>query len=319
MDVVQVLQTLASAITRLLLDPGSRTFWPFLAAGIGLSAAAAFEARRAALLPHEKLMSRATWLSDSAMMDYGIILINALLFAFALQSLKPDIGAASAWVQQGFGGTIALAPASAWWVPLAFAGALFLVDDFIRYIIHYSEHRIPALWELHKVHHSADVLNFMTAERHHPLSTLIFQIVGSFGVIAVNGLFIVLFPGQISMATLLGGNLFWIATNMIGGALRHSPVWISFGPRIERWLISPAQHQIHHSDNPRHFDCNFGGSLAIWDRMFGTLYTTTPERERINFGLGDETRAYNSLLGIYLRPLRRIAAMVRPRPVATAV
>ena len=191
-----------------------------------------------------------------------------------------------------------------------------MVDDFLRYVAHYLEHRVPALWELHKVHHSADVMNFMTAERHHPLSMVFYQFITIPGIVVVNALFMTFFGNQISGLGLFGANIFWVATNMLGGALRHSPVWISFGPRIETWLISPAQHQIHHSDDVRHFDCNFGGSLAIWDRMFGTLYLTTSKREDIRYGLGVETADYASLYNLYMRPLRGLVALVTAKPAA---
>ena len=58
---------------------------------------------------------------------------------------------------------------------------------------------------------------------------------------------------------------------MLWANLRHSHVWITYGRIMERLLISPAQHQIHHSKNKVHFDRNFGVVLAIWDGMFGTL------------------------------------------------
>ena len=307
-SVDQIVRTLGQAVLRLFLESGSRTYWPFLIAGVAIASLAAWRVRQSTPKGFERLLSRDTWFSRSAVNDYGLILVNALLMVLVLDQFKPNIVAATHAIR-GF--LPELAGQSSSWAPIAFAAALFIVDDFVRFIMHYLEHRIPALWELHKVHHSAEVLNFMTAERHHPLALLLFQLAASLGVIAVNAAFILLVPGHISATALLGGNIFWVATNLIGGTLRHSPVWISFGPRIERWLISPAQHQIHHSTSPEHFDRNFGGSLAIWDRMFGTLYLTSAERERITYGLGDETRNYASLAALYWRPLAAIAGLAR--------
>ena len=51
-------------------------------------------------------------------------------------------------------------------------------------------------------------------------------------------------------------------------------------------LISPAQHQVHHSVDPRHHDRNYGEVLALWDWLFGTLYISRAG-ETIRFGLGD--------------------------------
>ena len=54
--------------------------------------------------------------------------------------------------------------------------------------------------------------------------------------------------------------------------LQHSHMWISFRGLLGRVFISPAHHQVHHSDNPKHFNTNYGSCLALWDWMFGTLY-----------------------------------------------
>lgn len=304
---------LGRTLVNLFFGPMSRVYLPVLAAGAMISLYVMWREQHLVLRPHERLISRETWASRSAFNDYGLIFANALVISLIFAPVFPDpenvVAALVAALPD-------VAQQSSWWAPVALALSLFVVDDFVRYYVHYAEHRVPALWELHKVHHSAEVLNFFTAERHHPLSIVLFQMVGLIGVVAVNTIFVAFFADKISLATLLGGNVFWVLSNLLGGALRHSPVWLSFGPRVERWLISPAQHQIHHSTNPKHFDCNFGGSLAIWDRMFGTLYVTGRDREHIEFGLGDETRDYASLAALYTRPIKRIAAQFAHRPVA---
>ena len=75
-------------------------------------------------------------------------------------------------------------------------------------------------------------------------------------------------------------------------------------------------HQIHHSDDPRHFDKNFGGSLAIWDRLAGTLYIPKG-REITGYGIGPETTDYRTLSGLYWGPIRKAAALLRRQPVQT--
>jgi sterol desaturase/sphingolipid hydroxylase (fatty acid hydroxylase superfamily) len=315
-----VSDTLGYALAELFLSATSRTYLPFLVTGLILSLYGMWREKDAHLAPHQRVLSRETWLSRSAVNDYGLIFGNALLVAFLLTPLFPDVSGILSMVKASV--TNALPPVASGnsvGVGILFALSLFVVDDFVRYAVHYCEHRIPVLWELHKVHHSAEVLNFMTAERHHPLSLLVFGCVSALGVVGVNTLFILMFHGSVSMTTLLGGNLFWILANLIGGALRHSPVWISFGPHVERWLISPAQHQIHHSADVKHFDRNFGGSLAIWDRMFGTLYLTAQAREPIQFGLGAETRCYGSLIALYAVPMAGIARIMGKNQVATTL
>ncbi len=311
MDIIQQnIVLLQDRLASLLMAPTSRIYLPFLIAGLLITLVVMMREPAKSLKPHQKLISKVVWTSRSAINDYGLIMLNALISGLIFATIIPDFLPWSNALRDMLSQILPdLAATSNVWVTISFALCLFLMDDFLRYATHYAEHRVPALWELHKVHHSAEVLNFLTAERHHPLASLFFQIVTTLGLVLVNVIFITVFGDQISYSALLGGNVFWVMTNLIGGALRHSPVWLSFGPRIERWLISPAQHQIHHSDNPKHFDCNFGGSLAIWDRMFGTLYITSATREDISYGLGDETVEYRRLSALYLVPLLKIARL----------
>ncbi len=307
----KVIDTLSQTLIGLLFSPLSRTFWPFLIAAMVIGVFAWAIQSKSILRSDQRLFSKFTWFSRSAVNDYGLVTFNALIIAFLLSPIFPDGGANVSLLVHVLGAWFApMSTQTHWWAPILLAACLFVVDDFIRFVVHYCEHKVPLLWELHKVHHSATALNFLTAERHHPLSIVVFQFAISFGFLVVNSAFILLFGDKISPTALLGGNAFWIASNLIGGVLRHSPVWISFGPQIERWLISPAQHQIHHSDDERHFDRNFGGGLAIWDRMFGTLYVTSAEREDICYGLGAETEHYNSLWDLYKQPLIKIGRLL---------
>ena len=110
--------------------------------------------------------------------------------------------------------------------------------------------------------------------------------------------------------------LIWVF-NLIDN-LRHSPVWLSYGLTVGRWLVSPAHHQLHHSVESRHWGCNRGSNLAIWDRLYGTLYVPGLEPETFRLGLGDDSEAkWHSLWTIYVQPfkesLRTIWALARTR------
>jgi sterol desaturase/sphingolipid hydroxylase (fatty acid hydroxylase superfamily) len=190
--------------------------------------------------------------------------------------------------------------------------ALFLTDDFLKWAVHTTMHKVPELWEFHKVHHSAEELNFLTAERHHPIENVLTSLTVALGFGLVNGIFIAFFGDKLTVQSVFGANIFMVVFNVAGGVLRHSPVWISFGPTIEKWVISPAMHQIHHSGDTRHFDRNMGVSLAIWDRMAGTLYIPK-EREISKFGIGEETTDFRSLGVIYFRPFVRAGQLIKNR------
>ena len=71
-------------------------------------------------------------------------------------------------------------------------------------------------------------------------------------------------------------------------------------------------HQIHHSGDVRHFDKNMGGALAVWDRMFGTLYIPQG-REITEFGIGAETSDFRSLSVIYFRPFASAWGLIKGR------
>ncbi len=95
--------------------------------------------------------------------------------------------------------------------------------------------------------------------------------------------------------------LFW------GANLRHSHVKLTYFHRLERFLMSPYQHQIHHSADAAHFDKNLGSKLAVWDNVFGTLLRSS-EIRKLRFGLGwKETRYYNSFFTALFRPFVTIA------------
>ena len=300
----------------LFLNSNSRTYWLFIVASCIVAALLWRPEKQFPLTARERLWSRETWFSRSAINDYGLIMMNSALLSMLYDGIAPDRESLTAFVAHGASTLLPAVPANITAMtviaPVLLAATLFLVDDLIRYAVHYAEHRIPLLWQFHKVHHSATVLNFMTAERHHPVALIYTGLAIMAGAATVNGLFLALFGDHLTMATLMGGNIFWVLANLLGSAFRHSPVWISFGPKVERWLISPAQHQIHHSEDQRHWDKNMGGTLAIWDRLFGTLYVTTKTRERITYGIGDETPNHASLAGIYTRPIIESVRMLVP-------
>lgn len=171
--------------------------------------------------------------------------------------------------------------------PVALAFLLWLPSDFAQYWKHRFYHRFRVIWPLHAVHHSAEVMTPFTTYRQHPLALLL----TGWGVAAFVGLCQGLLLGatatELAVAEVAGINLFIVLANAGLAALHHSHVWLSYGPVLERIVISPAQHQIHHSTDPAHYGKNLGNSLALWDWMFGTLYIIRGD-ERLTFGLTED-------------------------------
>jgi sterol desaturase/sphingolipid hydroxylase (fatty acid hydroxylase superfamily) len=295
-------------------DPSSRYYWLYCVSGIVI-AAVVYAKHHELKKFRAELTNAETWASRSAINDYIIVVITPMMRLTILswatinwQTVKTFV--VSSLTALGVSGTVN--DSTAVILGIALTITLFVVDDFLRWVMHYIFHRVPELWEFHKVHHSAEVLNFATAERHHPVEVLISAAVLTTALGVVNGLFIAFFGDKVTVSTIAGANVFLVAFNLVGGALRHSPFWITFGPNVEKWIISPAMHQIHHSDKPEHYDRNMGGSLAVWDRLFGTLHIPRG-REIEGFGIGEETRDFRSMEVIMVRPFQAAARLLRQR------
>jgi sterol desaturase/sphingolipid hydroxylase (fatty acid hydroxylase superfamily) len=126
----------------------------------------------------------------------------------------------------------------------------------------------------------------------------------------VFGLCYYLFGPTLKMVDIIGANVFFFAFNIMGSNLRHSHIRISWGDKIEGVFLSPAQHQIHHSDNVKHFDKNFGTALSIWDRLFNTFIRAS-EVGQLSFGIGKEGELHSSLFGIYSQPFINVYRRLR--------
>jgi sterol desaturase/sphingolipid hydroxylase (fatty acid hydroxylase superfamily) len=77
--------------------------------------------------------------------------------------------------------------------------------------------------------------------------TLLFGLRYSLVIGLVSGVFVYLFGAMINIVDILGVNALIFVFSLVGSNLRHSHIDISFGRIIEKFLISPKQHQIHHS------------------------------------------------------------------------
>lgn len=156
--------------------------------------------------------------------------------------------------------------------------AYFLAVDCLGYWFHRLSHTVPTLWNLHHVHHSAPEFNIVNSFRSHPVETAISRI---FVAIPATALFI---PDTSSLGA---GALAYFALTKLLNLLQHSKINSGLG-WAGKIVVSPAHHRIHHSTNPDHFDRNFGNSLIIWDKLFGT-YCTAPRKEidEIEIGLDD--------------------------------
>ena len=304
--------------------PSSRIFWLYLA-GAALLAFFAWRLLRAEGAPTDAgggnarfiryCFPRKVYAHPSAVVDYKYYVASRLFHAFGLMPLLLAVPAVAGATADGL--ERLLGPVSGTYrspglaVQALYTLAVMVAFDLGVFVAHYLQHRVPVLWEFHKVHHSARVLTPITVYRMHPVDDLFSGFCVALTVGAVVGAFSWALGGPVGELLVLGVNLGLFLFYIVGYNLRHSHVWLSY-PRWLSWLlVSPAQHQIHHSRAPVHFDKNLGFVFSIWDRMAKTLYVPA-EREVLEFGLGSgEDEDYGSVTALYLLPFRKAAGLFR--------
>ena len=115
-----------------------------------------------------------------------------------------------------------------------------------------------------------------------------------------------------SEMTVMNVNVIIFAFYLIGYNLRHSHIWLSYPRWLSYILISPAQHQIHHSIDEKHWDRNMGLIFAFWDWVFGTLYVPKGY-EKLEYGvMRSEPNPFGSVVEIYLKPFAMAWRLVQP-------
>ncbi|MDA7948408.1 MAG: sterol desaturase family protein [Hyphomicrobiaceae bacterium] len=257
--------------------------------------------------------------SRSAIADYKIFAINRVISSIISPLLVTQLTIATgiyfALHNQDFIPSGYYSDVSKTAVVAMFSVALFIVDDFTKYLIHRWMHRMPLLWAIHKIHHSAETLTPVTVYRVHPLEGVLYATRSAVAQAVALSVFFFLFGNSVSLATVVGVNVLVFVFHVTGSNLRHSHIDISYWPWLEHIFISPSQHQLHHSVAEEHFDKNFGAALAVWDWLFGSLHLSEKDQDRnLVFGLdASERTSATDLRTMYLTPFVEIADIVRNR------
>ncbi len=158
--------------------------------------------------------------------------------------------------------------------------AALVLYDFCYYWAHRMGHEVAVLWAAHVVHHSSECFNLSTALRQTSsgvvLSWVFYLPMAMLGVppttFVVVGLIDLLYQ-------------YWVHTELVGRL-----GW------IDRVLVTPSNHRVHHGQNDYCLDRNYGGILIIWDRLFGTFVDERPG-ETIIYGVRKPLHAYNPIWG----------------------
>lgn len=254
------------------------------------------------------IFARRVILHPSSLLDLRMWAINALVLTTAYGMLAVGGLTVRNLVAGALSASFGAHAPLAW--PVALIIAIATLSELLAYELaywfgHYLFHRFPALWEFHKVHHSAEVMTTLTEMRQHPVEILVFVNFIGIATGTVFGVMTYLFGPGVHPFTLLNGNIALMLFLLTWGHLRHSHIWIALPGFAGKLFQSPAHHQIHHSDNPEHFNRNLGFALAIWDWAFGTLYVPTAKREVVRFGVGETQGDFDSLAKAFVLPFVR--------------
>ena len=254
-----------------IVDPSRRLYWLFIFSALVMASIAVTIQQQRFDLRYQLqgLFNRSYWLNRSTLVDVQLLLANNLIRALLLVPLLGSHLAGTIFVGNVLQGNFGDAPTLA--VSMLTVGILytiifFICEDFSRFGLHLALHKSPWLWRLHRVHHSASTLTPLTVHRVHPLEMCLYYLRGLVVFSVVSGVFIYLFKGKVHGWEILVVDCLGFLFNFFGANLRHSPIRISFGP-LEKFFISPIQHQIHHSSLPEHRDKNIGTGLALWDKL----------------------------------------------------
>ena len=192
---------------------------------------------------------------------FTTIVIN---FALAFLLLK-----SSDWVTANNFGIINWLPEMPLWL-YVLLGVMFL-DFFGAYLAHFVEHKVKPLWMVHLVHHTDHHVDTTTANRHHPIESVIRFSFTLFGVFVV---------GTPIAIVMLYQSLSLVATQFTHANIKMSK---RTDKLLSYFLVSPDMHKVHHHYVLPYTDSNYGNIFSIWDRLFGTYMEL--DREKIVYGV----------------------------------
>ena len=267
-------------------DPGKRLYWlHVLSAALLALIYCQCTARGSSI--HDlasSVFDSAYWWNRSTKLDYGLFALNNFLKVAMFAPVLGGQVAVSLVVTKFLHFNVAESHLVVWppiAITVAFTAVAFLFDDFMRFVVHWCMHRVPFLWHFHSLHHTATTLTPFTVHRTHPLESFINSSRAMLSLGIVSGVFVWLFGHGLQVWDILGVNALGFVMTLAGSNLRHSHIPLHFGV-AESLLISPAQHQLHHSVDHEH--PNLGSFLSCWDRLCGS-WMAGREAKDLRFGL----------------------------------
>lgn len=176
------------------------------------------------------------------------------------------------------------APAQLLKMPLVYKLAVFyIVEDFGLYWVHRLMHT-NRFWRTHKWHHYPNYMYWLAGIRtsipHIVLFNLTFVAARPFLADAPLWIFQIIAIEHICRNNWMHMNVSWNST------------W------LEKLIVTPRYHHIHHSADPVHHRSNLGSLLTVWDRIFGTYFDPRKINRELTFGIGERVSPARLVLGV---------------------
>ncbi len=184
---------------------------------------------------------------------------------------------------------------------------VFIIGLLIFELGEYVGHRVSHgfLWDLHEFHHSATEMTILNVNR----GSIIEGTIISFFSLPLTLLAVSIINQSIEQGQWIIFIL-WTIFGILGecfGYIGHSSLRLTFPKPLSLIFLSPSLHWIHHSDNPKHFNKNFGRILCIWDRVFGTYLDESNLKDIKKFGVeNSQYNKHNPFYCYYILPLKKI-------------
>ncbi|MCC5924243.1 MAG: sterol desaturase family protein [Crocinitomicaceae bacterium] len=237
---------------------------------------------------NQKLIRQDFWL-DTFYMFFNFFLFNLLLFVALSEvtvKLVNDVLAPLGY-QGGH-----LLDLSAWhWGLQLFI--FFIISDFVQWNVHVLLHKVPFLWNIHKVHHSVKEMGFAAHLRYHFGETFVYN---SFKYIVLA----MIFGFELKSAFIVHG----IAITI--GHLNHANVGWDYGP-LKYIFNNPKMHIWHHAKelpSTHPYGVNFGISLSLWDYLFKTNHIPHSGRD-IELGFDKDEKYAKTFIAQLIAPFKK--------------
>lgn len=158
-------------------------------------------------------------------------------------------------------------------------GLRFFAWDLCFYWMHRLHHKIPLLWAVHVVHHQGEHFNLSLGVRNSWYSSLTnFPFIAILAVLGV--------PLEIFLVV---SSLHYTVQFYNHNAL------VNKSGILDKFMVTPSHHRVHHGTDKRYINRNFGGTLLLWDRLFGSFQPELAGVE-MRYGVKGMTPTHNPLL-----------------------